>query len=241
MKVPTYSKYGLKKIEVEQSDLRDKKVTHLLTHTLPLIAGGILGIAVFFIYFFKSGQSNVLQVFYQIFLFGTIGVICVGLPMAFFVLAERGYFFFLSKGNEKYKSIIAFKNDRAGYDFWKIRMDEGFWGMLDGLSIEKEVINLYMHKGYELKTEFETASGEHDHVLEKDGKTIYLDFRTDVKVEDENYIKLLLENKDKSGANELVILSKFGFSKQLMEFVKDKPVELLTMKDIIKQVKEIVR
>jgi hypothetical protein len=241
MKVPTYSKYGLKKIDIEHSDLRDRKVTHLLTHTLPLIVGGILGVVVFFIYFFKSGQSGVLQVFYQVFLFGTIGVICVGLPMAFFVLAERGYFFFISKGNKKYKTILAYKDDRAGYDFWKVRMDESFWGMLDGLSIEREVINLYMHLGYELKTEFETADGEHDHVLGKDGKTIYLDFRTDNKVEDENYIKLLLENKDKAGANELKVLSKYGFSKQIIEFVKGKPVELLTLKDIIKQVKEIGR
>ena len=239
MKVPTYSKYGLKKFEIEEADEHDRKVTHLLTHTLPLLAGGALGILVFFIYFFKSGQATVFQVFYQAFLFGTIGIVCVGIPMAFFVIAERLYFHYRSKNNSKYRTIQDYKDDRDSYDFWKIRMDESFWRMLDGLSIEKEVINIFMHKGYALKNEFETEDGEHDHLLEKDGKLMYLDFKTDRVIESIEYINTLIANKAKSGADTLVIFSKFGFAKKVKEMAIDKSVEMLTFKDLIKSVKEV--
>lgn len=239
MKIPTYSKYGLKKFEIEESDERDRKVTHLLTHTLPLIAGGALGIVVFFIYFFKSGQETIFQVFYQIFLFGTIGIVCIGIPMAFFVFAERMYFYFKSKKNSKYRTIQRYKDDRDGYDFWKIRMDEGFWGMMDGLSIEKEVINIYMYRGYELKQDFETEDGEHDHLLAKEGDSIYLDFKTDKMIASTDYIETLLENRSKAGADRLVIFSKFGFANNVKEFAKDKDVEMISSKDIIKTIAEI--
>ncbi len=239
MKVPTYSKYGLKKFEIEEADEHDRKVTHLLTHTLPLFAGGALGILVFFVYFFKSGQQSVFQVFYQIFLFGTIGIVCVGLPMAFFVLTERVYFRVRSKRDAKYRTIQKYKDDRDSYDFWKVRMDEGFWRMLDGLSVEREVINIYMHMGYELKTEFETAEGEHDHVLGKENALVYLDFKTDRTIDNEECIRTLLANKEKAGAGKLAIYSKFGFAKSVRELAKANNVEMLSSKDIIRYVREI--
>jgi hypothetical protein len=226
-------------VEVENSDERDRKVTQLLTHTLPLIIGGILGIVVFFVYFFKSGQTSVFRLIYQVFLFGTIGTMCVGIPMAFFVLAERVYYYYLSNKNEKYRTIQKYKVDRDDYEFWKIRKDENFWRTLDGLSVEKEVLNVYMHKGYELKTEFETAEGERDHVLADKDDLVYIDFRTDTKIEDTEYLDALLENKQKAGANRLLIYSKLGFSKDVREFAGKNNIELLMMKDIIKLINEI--
>ena len=111
--------------------------------------------------------------------------------------------------------------------------------MLDGLSIEKEVINIYMHKGYALKNEFEKDDGEHDHLLEKDGELMYLDFKTDRLIESVEYINTLIANKTKSGADTLVIFSKFGFAKKVKEFAADKGVELLSFKDLIRFVKEV--
>ena len=238
MKVPTYSKYGLKKIEVTSSEERDRKVTHLLTHRLPLIFGGVLGVVVFFVYFYNSGSETFPKVIYQFFLFGTIGIVCVGIPMVFFILAERVYYYYQKKKNSKYQSIMQYKDDRDNYDFWKIRKDEGFWRILDGLSIEKEIINIYMHRGYELLEEFETPEGEYDHVLIKDGDKIYLDCRTDRMVNDINYMDSLINNMKTSGAGKLILFSKLGFSSEVIDYAGSKLIELLTFKDIIKQIKD---
>ncbi len=239
MKVPTYAKYGLKKVEVESSDERDRKVTHLLTHTLPLLVGGLLGIVVFFVYFFKSGQTSVFQVIYQIFLFGTIGIMCVGIPMAFFVLAERAYYLYLNKKNKKYQAIQKYKEDRDDYEFWKIRKDENFWRTLDGLSVEKEVLNIYMHRGFELKTEFETAEGEHDHVLANNNGSVYIDFRTDSKINDNEYLDALMKNKIRTGAEKLIVFSRAGFTKEVSDYAGSMNIEMLRVKDVIKLINEI--
>jgi hypothetical protein len=241
MKVPTYSKYGLKKYVVEQSENKDRKVTELLTHTLPLIFGGILGVIVFLVYFFKSGQSSVFQFISQLLLFGTIGIVCVGIPMAFFILAERLYFRYKKKNDKEYQAVARFNDDRAEYDFWKIRTDEGFWRILDGLSIEKEIINMYMHKGYELKQEFETPDGEHDHVLQTDDDIFYLDVRTNSRLEDTAYLTRLVENKNASGSKRLVIYTKNGFTKTVSDYAEQNSIELITAKDLVKLVKEIGR
>jgi hypothetical protein len=191
------------------------------------------------VYFYNSGAETFPKVFYQFFLFGTIGIVCVGIPMVFFIFAERVYFRFQKKKNAKYQSIIKFKDDRENFDFWKIRKDEGFWRMLDGLSIEKEIINIFMHSGYELLEEFETPEGEYDHVLSKEGSKIYIDFRTDKKVDDTAYLEKLLNNKERSGSEKLLVFSKLGFSSGVIEFAAGKSIELLTIKDIIKLTKEI--
>jgi len=239
VKVPTYSKYGLKKIEIERSDERDRKVTKLLTHTLPLAAGGALGIVVFFIYFFKSGQTTVFSVFYQIFLFGTIGIVCVGIPMVFFVIAERLYFHYQRSSNKKYRSVMQYKSDRADFDFWKLRSDEKFWNSIDGLSLEKEVVNIFMHNGYDFKGEYRKSDNEFDHLLSKDGKLIYLDCKTGPRLEDLDYVKNLLENMNNARASELILVSRKGFGNSIMEFVKDKAVRLYTIGDIINLIREI--
>lgn len=239
MKVPTYSKYGLRKFEVEKSDERDRKVSKLLTHTLPLMSGGVLGVIVFLVYFFKSGSTTAFQFFYQIFLFGTIGIICVGIPMAFFVFTEKVYYWYMGKRDSKYQAVQQFKSDRSDFDFWKIRKDTSFWQSIDGLSIEKEVLNIYMYLGYELKSEFETSSGERDHVITKDDVKLYLEFKTDAAKVDEIYLSEQLRKSAALGADKLVVFSKPGFTKPAVELASANKIEILTISDVIKKIYEI--
>src|SRR5438105_6869699 len=136
MKVPTFQKYGIKKSQVEKSDSRDVKVSHMLSHTLPLYIGISLGVIVYIFYYIKIKPTDFLQIITGIFLFATVGVICVGIPVIIFKFSERIYYKVLNTHSDSYISIQEYKNSREGFEFWKIRTDPGFWNHLDGLSIE---------------------------------------------------------------------------------------------------------
>src|SRR4030095_14096326 len=151
MKVPTYHKFGLKKSQVTKSDSRDKKISDILTHHLTILIGSALGIAVYIIYYNKVNPSTFIQVVMQFFLFASMGVLCVGIPAVLFKLIEMFYFKQIKEKTASHKSMQEYRQQRDEFDVWKIRKDYSFWSTLDGLSFEKEILNIYMHLGYSIK------------------------------------------------------------------------------------------
>jgi hypothetical protein len=238
MKVPTYQKYGLKKSQVEKSDSRDMQVSIMLSHTLPLYLGIGLGILVYIFYYTKTHPTGFLQIITQVFLFATIGVMCVGVPVIIFKLAERFYYNFLSKHSDKYITIQDYKNSREGFEFWKLRQDASFWRYLDGLSVENEVINLYVYQGYEVKHGV-VNDAEYDHVLSRDGKDYYFAFRTNRIFDDTKDIDRLLAETERTGCEELIIIASKGISKRAAGYLEDKPAKYLTTKEIIALIRTI--
>src|SRR5205085_5414832 len=105
MKVPTYQKYGLKKAQVEKSDSRDVKISHMLSHTLPLYLGIAFGIIVYIFYYIKVRPTDFLQIITQIFLFATVGVLCVGIPVIIFKVSEKIYYKTMNTHSDQYITI----------------------------------------------------------------------------------------------------------------------------------------
>ncbi len=239
MKVPTYSKFGIKKSEVEKSDSRDRKVSYALNHTLPLYVGIALGLLVYIAYFTKINPSGFLQIITQIFLFATVGVICVGVPVIIFKLTERFYYKFLNTSSDQYQAIKEYKIDREEYDFWKIRQDAAFWNHLDGLSIEKEVMNLFMYQGYEMRNELFDERIIYDHIISKDGKNFYVSFKTIKIFDNTKDAQVLLERMSKSNCVQLFIIATKGVTKNAAEYSLGKPVLFLTLKEIIAMVRDV--
>jgi hypothetical protein len=235
MKVPTYHKFGLKKSQVLKSDARDKKVSDILTHHLTIIIGSVLGILIYIIYYNEVKPSTFIQIVMQVFLFASMGVLCVGIPAVLFKLAEIFYFRQIKEKTTEHKTMQKYLKERDEFDFWKIRRDYSFWNILDGLSFEKEIMNMYMHLGYGIKEEMNSDEELNDRIIFKDDKCWYLFFNTKAaEISEIELIDKLLLSLEESKCLELIIFSQKGFNRKVIDHAKDKPVLLYDINGIIK-------
>jgi hypothetical protein len=243
MKVPTYHKFGLTKTQLKEVETRDKMISDVLTHHLTIGIGLALGVVVYIIYYNEVRPSTFIQVTMQIFLFASMGVLCVGVPAVIFKLAEM-YYFKRKENTDEHKTIKAYTEERDEFDFWKLRKDFSFWRILDGLSFEKEVMNLYMHLGYELKDDMFSEKNPNDRIIHKDNKNYYLSFYTKLlEISDTSVVDELLKRMEKHNCDELLIFSQVGFNKKLQIHVKEQEkehtVQLLDINGIIKVVRTV--
>ncbi len=240
MKVPTFQKFGLTKAQIQKAESRDKKISDILTHHLTVGIGLVFGLIIYIIYFSKVQPETFLQIVFQVFLFGSIGIICVGIPAMLFKLAEMYYFKKVKGNSAEHKTITLYQEERDKYDFWQIRKDYSFWKMLDGLSFEKEVMNVYLYLGYTDKPELDDENFEDERILEVDGKLVYFTFYTKIsEFKDSAEIdKLLLKMREK-GCESLYLFSQSGFIKKLTEAYKDESVKFFDINGIIKVVRTV--
>lgn len=239
MKVPTYHKFGLTKTQLKEVETRDKKISDILTHHLTIGIGIGFGLAIYIIYYNAVRPSTFIQITMQIFLFASMGVLCVGVPAVLFKVAEM-YYFKRRENTDEHKTIKAYQEERDEFDFWKIRKDFSFWRILDGLSFEKEVMNLYMHLGYELKEDMFSEENPNDRVIHKDDKNYYLSFNTKLlELSDTERIDSLVKRMKELHCDELLVFSSKGFSKQVIAHAKDMNISLLDINGIIKIVRTV--
>lgn len=240
MKVPTFRKFGLTKAQIARVESRDKKISDILTHHLTVSIGLVFGLILYIIYFNKVRPDTFLQIVFQVFLFGSIGIICVGVPAMLFKLAEMFYFKQVRAKTDEHKSITRYHEEREVHDFWQIRKDFSFWKMLDGLSFEKEVMNIYLHLGYEDLPELDDEKFEDERILKFDDKLIYFTFYTKItEFKDSDEIDKLLIRKDEKNCERLYLYSQSGFSRKLTEGFKDKPVNFFDINELIKVVRTV--
>lgn len=240
MKVPTFQKFGLTKARLTAVETRDKKISDILTHHLTVGIGLAFGLILYIFYFIKVKPDSFIQIVVQIFLFGSIGIICVGVPALLFKMAEMFYFKQVKPRSADHSAIESYNNERENYDFWKLRKDYSFWNKLDGLSFEKEVMNIYFHLGYEDKTERGNSENDNERILQIDGKLYYFTFHTKItEFKDSTEIDNLISRMYSAGCYSLNIYSQKGFSKKIADHVKDKPVKLFDINGIIKVARTI--
>lgn len=239
MKVPTFQKFGLTKAQLRTIETRDKKISDILTHHLTVGIGLAFGLVLYIFYFINVRPESFIQIVVQIFLFGSIGIICVGIPAMLFKLAEMIYFKQKEKTTE-HQTISSYKEERENYDFWKLRKDYGFWNMLDGLSFEKEIMNIYLHLGYEDKPELDDAEFEEERVLSFDQKFYYFTFHTKItEFKDSSEIDKLMKRAESKNCDFLYIFSQKGIHKSMTQYCLGKPVKFFDINGIIKVVRTI--
>jgi hypothetical protein len=236
LKVPTYQKYGITKSQLEKFDERNRKISNTLTHTLPFAGGIALGTTIYIINLSRFAPTNFFQVFYQLFLLISLSILSIGLLMVIFKYAEKYYYNRIENKNETYKSILSFKKDKEEFEYWHIRSDERFWKLIDGHTLEREVIGLYKKLGYELKSHLDADRKTSGYVLSKDGENILMSFITNKKVETVKEIEELVRNKPVYN-NFIVVLSK-GYKPDITEAL-DTNIKLVTTKDIIAMAKKV--
>ncbi|MCI0449447.1 MAG: hypothetical protein L0Y79_06640 [Chlorobi bacterium] len=240
MKVPTYHKFGLTKARMRQSEIRDKKISDILTHHLTIGIGVAFGLVIYVFYYMQVKPATLLQFVMQVFLFASLGIICVGVPAVLFKLGEMFYFKHIKEKTKEHKTITKYNEERDQYDFWRIRKDYSFWRILDGLSFEKEVMNILMHLGYEVKDDLYSDDNPNDRILSKDGSNFYLSFNTkSTEVKEIEFIDSLTKRQIEKNCNELLIFSQKGFNKKITDNLKSDNVKLYDINGIIKVVRTI--
>jgi hypothetical protein len=177
MRFPVYKKYGLTKAKFEKAELRNRSISNLLSHKLPLALGLVLGILFYILIFNRLNHSNIFEIIAQAFLFGTVGVLCVGIPVILFKSVEKLYFRYLKSISREYKNIQMYEKDKERYRYFRVRTDERFWKLLDGLSFEKEVLNIYSRLGYDVKSEMQGNGSKADYLLAGKDELFYLRFK----------------------------------------------------------------
>jgi hypothetical protein len=239
LKVPTFQKYGLTKAGVEKSELRDKKISDILTHHLTIGIGIVFGILIYILNYSKVRPSTFIQVVMQVFLFASMGVLCVGIPAVLFKFAEMFYFkYFRSKTEEK-QNIQKYYEEKEEFDFWKIRKDYSFWKVLDGLSFEREIMNVYSYLDYSINDDSMSIEKANDKILTKENKNIYISFETGKEISDTGKIDRIIELKKLNKCEDAIIFTQQGVIKKALDYAKEKNVQVNDINAIIKVVKTV--
>lgn len=210
----------------------------LLTHEIPLALGVILGIVFWIIRYNEMNPTGFLETAGQIFLFGTMGVVCVGIPMLIFKGIEKLYYVYMGRSSDIYKETLKYEADREKYNYWKIRRDESYWKLLDGLSFEFEVLNVFSQIGYKLVSEISESNTGKKFVLGNDKNEYTLLCKTRKGDTDfEEYMKT--SDIHNNGFINIIIVSPDNFSNEFISMAREKPIKLISVKELVELVRTI--
>jgi hypothetical protein len=240
MKVPTYSKYGLKKTRVEKREERKRIITHTLTHSIPFVLGAAGGIIVYFIIHKGSYPETFTEFIGRLFIFATSGVLCIGILMLVFKLLDNLFTALELKRSEELKCIQKYKSDREEYEYRKIRTEESFWKLIDGLSVENELLNVFRQYGF-LITPIKDAidKGRNDYFLTNSQRNIYFRCNTSKVIDNTIHINEILKLLNNSAASEAILFSTLPYNKEQLKKTQGKSLQLMSVKDVTELVKNM--
>ncbi len=238
MKVPTFQKYGIKKSEVINKEIRETKISHLLTHSIPLTFGVCAGVVIYFIYYYQMGEVNVLNIIGNVFLFGSMGLLCVGIPMAILKLVERIWINFINPSTGKNPTITEYQTNRDDYEYWKVRMTEVYWRCLDGLSFENEVLALFKMEDYDVDEKFNNQLAFY-FVMKKNDDKIFLAFKTNIHPIDDKFTHYIDKLSKHYNPLRTIIISNKQSSEDVKQFLNGSGTEFYSFREIAQYVRTL--
>lgn len=150
------------------------------------------------------------------------------------------YMGIISNFSRSYRKLNQYKAAKNKYDSWWIRNQELFWMSLAGRRFEYELAFLYSKLGY--KVEFpkrrEPDKGI-DFTLKKDEKTIIVQCKAHKNPVSPHVIRDLYGTMINSKADEAILASISGFTSGVKEYALGKPIDLVSLEDIIRMRKKI--
>lgn len=212
---------------------RVKRTTHTLTHTVPLTIGVILGIVVYIFLLNRLRGTDLLEDIYKVFLFSGVWFICVGVPLILFRIAGSFYIKYLERYSSEYKNVQKHRIEIEEYAHWQIRKDEKFWMVLDGNSVEKEVLSIFSHMGYEIKSGIINKDGTTDYILSGIENGACLRCVINKKVEHADEMDDLISHSNEYGCKRAVLVSIPGFSEEVKKYTTDKTIELVGIRELV--------
>jgi len=137
-----------------------------------------------------------------------------------------------SELKERYR---LYKDRALAYSYWVNVRNVSFWDSLDGHQFENRVADLYRQQGYQAKVSNAGGDGGIDIVLSKENESpIVVQCKAHSKPVAPAVARDLYGTMLANGYSKALLVSKSGFTAGVLDFVKDKPIELIEMKDLIR-------
>lgn len=142
------------------------------------------------------------------------------------------------------KEIVDIKSKYKEYDtavkaysYWREMEDFTFWNNLDGYQFEREIASLFRNQGYNATVTKGSGDGGVDVILTKYNERIAVQCKAHSNPVGPAVIRDLYGTMTSGGYTKAILVSKSGFTKGVYEFASGKPIELLSLNDILAMVR----
>lgn len=222
---PELSDFGIKDIDYISFSKYSGKLQRAI-----ILTGGILGILFFLLMSLLDKNikaTNIKAVdyfglFLSLFSSYVFGAILFGI-IDIFVND------FFVRQHKVAKAVVAYETALLNYN----RTQEEFWYSLNGFEFEKKIGQLFTSKGYEVKYTPLTNDGGIDLILNKNNLVVIVQCKAHKTPISPSAVRDLYGTLVSYKANSALLISTSGFTKGVIKFVQNKPIKLMTLKDII--------
>ena len=215
---PELSQYGLTEEDRHRFDSTQRKIEGVGT------VGSLLGMALLgsFVAGIYLVDDPVLR---------RIGV---GLPpIALALLALDNILRWLARRKPWFKNFEQFNLDSADYRWRSEKKLKEHWMSLSGLQFERELAALYLRLGYDVQLTPTVGDQGIDLFLRKDNKTTIVQCKSYSQPVGPAAARELYGSLIASEADAAILACTSGFTKGVYEFVRGKPIELVSSPEII--------
>lgn len=138
-----------------------------------------------------------------------------------------------------YRKVYQYKKAKEAFDAWWVRTQYDYWFSLSGRRFEQELAYLYSQFGYDIA--LTPASGDQgiDIVLNKDGREYIVQCKAHKKPIGPAVARELYGTLLHSKADEAILASLVGCTAGTKDFIRDKPIKLISLPDILLMQKTI--
>ena len=123
------------------------------------------------------------------------------------------------------------------YSYWQDMRTLTYWDSLDGHQFEHEVASVFRGQGYNAVVTKGSGDGGVDVILTKNNERIAVQCKAHSNPVGPAVIRDLYGTMTSGGYTKAILVSKSGFTKGVYEFASGKPIELLSLNDILAMVK----
>jgi hypothetical protein len=171
--------------------------------------------------------ANVIFSLFDIFSVLALLLVFVGLP--YFVLNAN----IKPKTTDLHIRLRTYFEDKKNWEYWVRKKQKDYWRSLDGHSFEHALASVLRKVGYVVDVSKAGGDGGIDLVLRKDGQVVAVQCKAHVKQIGPVVARELLGTMHHFGYTSGWLVSVSGFSGGVYDFVKDKPIKLVQLDEII--------
>lgn len=234
MKEPKPQDYGISEEIIIKVNKSKERISNYMFSGL-IGVGAIGGIYYFIRQFCENGitVSGVsIGIILGLLMGGTIGftsVFFIGLPITSI----------LESIIKDSKRVDQFEKACVEYKVWFYRTQENWWKSLNGFSFEKQVGELFRKLGYDVKFTPLVADEGIDLILIKNGEKTVVQCKNTTKPVSPSVLRDLYGTLIANQAKNAILVSASGCTKGSLKFMRDKPIRLITVREIIEMQKSI--
>lgn len=133
--------------------------------------------------------------------------------------------------DDEYKKFL---DDKKAYTYWKNMKSLKYWDKLDGHSFETAVARIYQSQGFDVIVSKAGGDGGIDLLLKRGNETIAVQCKAHNKAVAPAVARDLYGTMVSNNIPHGIIVSKNGFTKGVIDFTKDKDIDLVDLDMLLK-------